>query len=113
MTDFIPLSGGVVSGTKIAPNSGEFLIISRTTNHDNMYRVFATVTHEEFTKFAGMWQDKELTADAISDLCVAAYDCDMAYDLKDENGDELVDSSLNYLWAYRTADGGIIHQHST
>lgn len=90
---------------------GEFLVLERffhhsSGNYDNLalvYGVLARMTPQEFYGHIGMRASGPCTADDISDHLVKAFDYGVAGELG-------LDAAL---FAYRSPDGRVVHQHST
>ena len=99
----IGLNDTLASGSRVERSTGEFLVLSRFITDDNVLELLQTVPAVDFLKELGVTTHGVISGSDLSNICVRAFDSGMAE----------VYGVGRALFAYRTVDGRIIHQHST
>lgn len=105
MTDTI--SGRDIAGVDNAVferSEGEFLALERFIRDDGTYGVLRVIAPSEFYGAMGRAAAGPCIGEDISDHLVVAFDRGLAEDFNIEE---------ECVFAYRSLDGRIIHQHST
>ena len=100
------------SETVVERGEGEYLVLERFFSHIRktktdkflVYGVLCRLTAEEFYELIDKRSTGVCLADDIADWLVKAFDRDVARELP---------IRFPVLWAYRTADGKYVTQHST